>query len=175
MNARNGFSWKNRIGKRFEICIAIDKGELEKMQNIRIYEMPACKMVSSGMGMFGEEKFERFGEWMSLQKRGLFPKDFLFFEGTGFHWIYMYEEGMDVPAEFDIIDFEGGMYAVATDIDQRTDTNAMRTEVDKFLSANGFERDNSRPELGNIITSPQVKEIMGYEQMDYYTPIKERI
>ena len=47
------------------------------MQSVRIYEMPNCKMVYSGVGMFGEEKFERFSEWMSSQKQHLFPKDFL--------------------------------------------------------------------------------------------------
>ena len=41
------------------------------MQNIRVYEMPDCKMVSSGIGMFGEEKFEALNEWMSSQKRGI--------------------------------------------------------------------------------------------------------
>ena len=46
------------------------------MQSIRVYEMPDGKMVSSGIGMFGEEKFEAFDKWMSSQKRGLFPKDF---------------------------------------------------------------------------------------------------
>lgn len=25
------------------------------MQSVRIYEIPACKMVSSGIGMFGEK------------------------------------------------------------------------------------------------------------------------
>ena len=50
----------------------------------------------------------------------------------------------------------------------------MDTEIDKFLSINGFERDTSRSELGNIITSPYAKEIMGYEQMDYYIPIKAK-
>ena len=144
------------------------------MQCVRIYEMPNCKMVSSGIGMFGEEKFERFSEWMSLQKRYLFPKDFLFWDGSGFHWMYMYEEGMDVPKEFEIIDFQGGLYAVATDIDQKTDTELMKKEVDNFLNENGFERDASRAELGNIITSPIAKKIMGYEQMDYYTPIKSK-
>ena len=144
------------------------------MQSVRIYEMPGCKMVSSGIGMFGEEKFERFNEWFSKQKRGLFPKDFLFWEGTGFHWLYMYEDGMEVPEEFDIIDFQGGLYAVATDIDQKTDTELMRKEVDEFLDINGFERDETRSELGNIITSPMVQEIMGYEQMDYYTPIRRK-
>lgn len=62
------------------------------MQGIRIYEMPACKMVSSGKGMFGEGNFPLFEEWFSSQKRSLFPKDFLYWAGDGFVWLYMYEE-----------------------------------------------------------------------------------
>ena len=81
---------------------------------------------------------------------------------------------MNVPTEFDIIDFKGGLYAVATGIDQQTDRELMNAEVDKFFSENGFERDTSRSELGNIITSQLAQEIVGYEQMDYYTPIKGR-
>ena len=144
------------------------------MQSVRIYEMPKCKMVSSGIGMFGEGKLEKFMEWFSLQKRSMFPKDFLFWDVSGFHWLYMYEDGMDVPEEFNIIDFEGGLYAVATDIDQKTNMDLMKQEVDSFLSRNGLERDDSRQELGNIITSPTVKKILGYEQMDYYTPVKAK-
>lgn len=144
------------------------------MQSIRICEMPDCKMVSSGIGMFGEEKFNRFEEWFSLQKRSLFPKDFLYCEGDGFNWLYIFEDNMSVPSEFEIIDFQGGLYAITTDIDQQTNMEFMKAEVDKFLSENGFERDESRPELGNIITSLLVHEIMGYEQMNYYTPIKAK-
>lgn len=146
------------------------------MQAIRIYEMPDCKMVSSGIGMFEEGKFDRFERWFSAQPRGLFPRDFLFSDegpdGSGFHWLFMYEEGMDVPEEFEIIDFPGGLYAVATDIDQKTDAAAMGKEVDAFLAASGFERDESRKMLGNIITPPIAQQILGYMQMDYYTPIK---
>lgn len=142
------------------------------MQSIRIYEMPDCKMVSSGKGMFGEEKFDRFEEWLSSQKRGLFPKDFLSGGEDGFTWLYMFEDGISVPPEFEIVDFKGGLYAVATDVDQKTDTELMNAEVNKFLSENGFERDPLRNELGNIITSDAAKEILGYEQMDYYFPIK---
>ena len=144
------------------------------MQSVRTYEMPACKMVSSGTGMFGERKFNLFDEWLSSQKKGLFPKDFLFWTGEGFIWLYMYEDGMNVPNEFEIVDFQGGLYAVATDIDQKTDKGLMDAAIDKFLSENGFERETSRSELGNIITSPLAKEIMGYEQMDYYIPIKAK-
>ena len=133
------------------------------MQSVRIYEIPACKMISSGIGMFGEEKFNLFDEWLSSQKRGLFPKDFLYWAGEGFVWLYMYEEGMNVPEELEIIDFLGDLYAAATDIDQETDKEFMNTEIEKFLSENGFERDISRSELGNIIMSPLAKKIMGYE------------
>lgn len=42
---------------------------------------------------------------------------------------------------------------------------------DAFLSENSLARDPSRVDLGNIITSPIVREILGYEQMDYYTPV----
>ena len=145
------------------------------MQNVRIYEMPDCTMVSSGRGMFEDARFTAFDKWMSSQKRGLFPKDFLYWDGNGFVWLYMYEEGMNVPEKFEIVDFEGGLYAVATGIDQQTDREKMNAEVDRFLEENGFERDLSRKELGNIITSPMAKEIMGYEQMDFYTPIKRKM
>ncbi len=144
------------------------------MQSVRIYEMPDCKMVSSGIGMFGDEKIRLFEEWLSSQKRGMFPKDFLFCMEGGFVWLYQYEEGMSVPDSLKIVDFPGGLYAVAADIDQKTDQQLMKAEVDRFLQENGFERDLSRPELGNIITSPLAKEIMGYEQMDYYTPVKPK-
>ena len=79
---------------------------------------------------------------------------------------------MTVPTEFDVIDFTGGLYAVVTGIEQQTNRDLMKAEVEIFINDNGFEYDNSRYELGNIITSPKAKEVMGYEQMDYYTPIK---
>lgn len=145
------------------------------MQSVRIYEMPDCKMVSSETGMFGDGKLESFDNWFSRQKRSLFPKDFLFWDGSGFRWLYLYEEGMDVPKEFEIIDFKGGLYAVATDIDEKTDMEAMKKEVDIFLDTNGLERDLSRKELGNVITSPAARKIMGYNQMDYYSPIKAKL
>lgn len=142
------------------------------MQSVRIYEMPAYKMVSSGVGMFGEHHFNQFEAWFSSQKQSLFPKDFLYWAGDGFIWLYMFEDGMAVPPEFEVIDFQGGLYAVATDIDQQTDRALMKAEVDQFLRANGLKHDPSRPELGNIITSPLAKKVMGYEQMDYYFPVQ---
>jgi AraC family transcriptional regulator len=64
----------------------------------------------------------------------LFPGDFLFWDGNGFHWLYLYEEGMTVPEEFDLIDFQGGLYAVATGIDQRTDREQMSIPVKRKVN-----------------------------------------
>lgn len=50
----------------------------------------------------------------------------------------------------------------------------MKAEVDRFLEENGLVRDDSRFDLGNIITSPKAMEILGYYQMDYYTPVKQK-
>jgi hypothetical protein len=144
------------------------------MQSVRIIEIPKCIMVSSGTGMFGQEKFGRFFKWFTNLPKSIYPKDFLFWDGVGLYWLYLYDKSLEVPSEFEIIDFEGGLYSVATDIDQQTDMDAMKIEVDKFLDENGLERDNNRFELGNIITSPLANEVLGYNQMDYYTPVKSK-
>ena len=144
------------------------------MQTVRMLEMPDCKMVTSGKGMFGEEAFDAFDAWFSTLKRGLFPKDFLIGDETGFTWLYMAEDGLDVPDRFQVIDFQGGLYAVTPGIDKQTDHEKRNAEVDLFLAQHGLERDPSRPEMGHIITSPTARDILGYEQMDYYTPVRKK-
>ena len=89
-------------------------------QTVRIVHIPDCKMVSSGIGFFGEPNFTLFNEWFSKQTvyPALYGYDFLSdCSGTGMQWMYIYDECMDVPDELRIIDFKGGNYAVITAID----------------------------------------------------------
>lgn len=44
----------------------------------------------------------------------------------------LYEDEINVPNEFEIIDFQGGLNAVATDIDQKTDKELINTEIISF-------------------------------------------
>lgn len=144
------------------------------MEKVRIYEFPSCKMVSSQCGMFGDGKLERFNEWFSSLPRTMFPKDFMLHdnERNGFVWYYMYSDGVNVPDDFNIIDFPGGLYAVATDIDGQ-DSSEIMSAIRDFIKQKGcFEEDTSRAYLGNIPTPPSAAKAMGYEQMDYYVPIK---
>ena len=143
------------------------------MEDVRIYGMPACRMVSSACGMFGDGKLERFDAWFSTLPERMFPRDFLWFDNMrgGFVWYYMYEDGMDVPEEFEIVDFPGGLYAVVTGIDGEDNAEELRA-VDAFVAAHGFIKDESRASLGNVITPKEAQGRLGYCQMDYYTPIK---
>ena len=52
-------------------------------------------------------------------------------------------------------------------------SEAMRVR-DAYLDSHNLEIDKSRPELGNIGTGPLGKSILGFEQMNYYTPIKKK-
>ena len=71
-----------------------------------------------------------------------------------------------------MIGFPGGLYVVATDVDQQTDMNAMAAVADGFLTVHGSVRDPSRPDMGNIPTPPFARKVMGFDQMDNWFPIK---
>lgn len=141
------------------------------MQPVRIIDFPACRMVSSGTGMFGSDAFDRFEAWLTSLPRPVWPADYLTWNGEGFLWLRILDAGMSVPDGFSVVDFPGGLYAVATDVDQQTDQAALTAEVSAFLRASGLAMDHTRPELGNVITTPAVRSILQYEQMDYYFPV----
>jgi DNA-binding transcriptional MerR regulator len=149
---------------------------LKKLPDVRIYEIPACRMVASQPGMFGDGKLEEFNDWFSGLPRPIFPKDYLTSdtEGKGFVWLYVYNEGMEIPDSFEILDFPGGLYAVASGIDaDMTDyANAHKAIYNFIEEKECFEPDSSRSELGNVITPPSAQKAMGYVQMDYWVPIK---
>ena len=113
------------------------------MQAIRIYDMLPCRMIASPVGMFGEPALDAFSAWMETQPRAMFPKDYLTWDDSdpahpGFCWYYQHEEGMTLPDGARVVDFPGGMYAVATGIDQQTDKAAMDAEVAVFLAQHGL-------------------------------------
>ena len=144
------------------------------MENVRIYEIPACKMVSSECSMFGDGKLEKFEKWFSAQPKTMFPEDFLWMDNErgGFVWYYMYHQDMQVPEEFDVVDFPGGLYAVASGIDNHDSTEVVRV-IKEFIENKGcFLEDTSRAYLGNIPTPQSATKAMGYSQMDYFIPIK---
>ena len=150
----------------------IKRGWTEK---VRIYRIPDCKMVSSGDGVFGDEHFNRFDAWFSKQTiLPIYPFDFLREGGAPgtFNWNYVYDERMDVPAEFPIVDFKGGYYAVVTSVDGQDSRAAMKIR-DKYLKKHKLVIDESRPAFGHVLTGVKlIRETLGAGQMDYWVPVK---
>lgn len=143
------------------------------MEYIRLQYFPACRMVTSGKGFFGDENFTRFEKLLAMeQKNAPYPSDFLTGDEHGMEWLYLYREGMDTLG-MEVVDFPGGLYAVVCGIDAQSNAAEMAA-VAEFMEQHGLVRDDSRPDLGNIIGDARTQAVLGYEQMDYFTPVKKK-
>jgi hypothetical protein len=148
--------------------------ENEWSEKVRLYHIPDCKMVSSGDGLFGQENFTRFDEWFSKQTVfPIYPFDFLR-EGDSpgtLNWNYIYDERMDVPDEFAIVDFKGGYYAVITGIDGTDPAPAYQIR-DQYLKDHNLVVDETRPQFGHILSGYKlIRDTLGAGQMDYWIPV----
>lgn len=156
------------------------EGVYRRMENeevVRIIEIPNCKMVASKPGAFGDGNLETFDTWFSSFPEPTFPKDFLTYDHQkqGFVWLYLYDEKMIVPDLFEIIDFIGGLYIVASGIDGESDEIPKKAINDYLEKSEEFEYDDQRLQLGNVTTPKSAQEVLGYALMDYYVPIKKKV
>lgn len=141
------------------------------MENVRLQYFPACRMITSGKGFFGDEKFERFAKLLNSEVRTApYPQDFLTGNAFGMEWLYLYREGME-DFGMDVIDFPGGLYAVICGIDAQSNEEEMAA-VAEFMEKHGLVRDDAHPDMGHIIGNAKTKAVLGYDQMDYWTPVK---
>lgn len=149
--------------------------------DVRIVLLPLCKMVSSGYGFFGEDKFDRFEKWFSSLKKETWemPKDFLWYDpekGNSVWWHVKPDYDIDTQ-DFDIIDFEGGMYATAVSRDgDDEDGNRVYEGIKKWIEKNDTLELDERPghyTMCHIITDENVKETLGFYQLEILVPVKK--
>lgn len=152
--------------------------------DVRIMLLPACKMVSSGYGFFGEEKFDRFDRWFSeLSYHGSYtweiPRDFLWYDpekGSSVWWFVKPDYDVDTQ-DFDIVDFEGGMYvsAVSRDGDDE-DGGRVHEGIKKWIEKSDILELDERPghyTMCHIVTPKQIKETLGFHQLEILVPVKK--
>lgn len=158
--------------------------KLKKVPVLKVVEIPKFRAVSSGYRDF-EEIFGPggFNEWqeahMHLIRDLLYASpDFLTGEDGKMLWLWAIRDGVtpEDTAPYDIIDFEGGLYAVGTSIDEDGESSELvRERILKWIGQSGFESD-SRPghrEMGHMVTPTELlKKGLGYHQMDIYWPIR---
>lgn len=81
------------------------------------------------------------------------------------------------PCGFEIVDFEGVLYAAAVSIDgDDEDGEPVYNGIKEWVKNSGCFEFDERPGhycmMFNIITPPEAKEAMGYEQLEIFVPIK---
>lgn len=155
--------------------------KLEKKADLRIVELPSCRMATSGVKNGDNHKrFEKM--WNRLDKNRkdkFFPRDFMWYdEDSGKTvWWYAIEDWVTEAdtAGFDIVDFEGGLYATAIVPD--FDYSEAKRAYDS-LTAWIAEHDNfalyqhqGHKALWHV-TSPDTRKLLGYRQVEYFFAIR---
>jgi len=165
------------INRLFEVT-----NKLDKKQDVRIIELPACRMVTSGIKQ--GDNHERFNMmWERLEKKRkdhFFPRDFMWYdeEKGDTVWWYAVEDWVtnQDTEEFEIINFEGGLYAtvIAHDFELNEATKAYNGIKEWIEANNNIELDEHPGHCVMFhVTSPDTLKLgLGYRQVEYFVPIK---
>lgn len=150
--------------------------KLEKTPDIRGIELPKGKAARSG-----KSDLDEFDKWWSSIKveQNIFPRDFMWFNPVlnDFEWLFIIPENLTDTNGYEVFDFPGGLYAVATAIDGE-DINRVNRLIHQWVdNSDCFEVSNTendsvvRYDMGHIITPEIFYTKMGYHLMDLYVPI----
>lgn len=147
------------------------------MDGIRIVELPAARMATSGT-----RDLEGFDQWWSAVDRErtdrFFPRDFMGFDPDTQRlvWYYALPESVSDTGGYDTVDFPGGLYAACVSRDQDDqDGERVYQAVKEWVQQSGcfvLDEGAGRHTLFHVITSDAAFRAMGYRQLDLYIPIR---
>lgn len=144
---------------------------------IRIVELPCCKMaMAAGDDL---QEFDRW--WSAVDKQRVdkfFPRDFMYYDSAQNQLVWLYAlppEALET-CPYPLLDFAGGLYAVAVSVDQ-DDAEGERVyhaiqEWAKHSDHFSLDESPDRPSLFHVITSPAARAKMNRGQLDIYVPIR---
>ena len=159
--------------------------KLKKAPEVRIIQLNKFKALSSGVDTV-DNVMGTFQEWQEehnhLVKKMMYgAPDFLWFEeDMKAVWIWAVEDWVTEKdtAPYELIEFEGGLYAVAMSVDGDDDIGGrVYAGINKWLETSGFELDERpghRTMCHMVNPTDEIKDALGYHQLDIYVPIKIR-
>jgi len=172
----------SNITRLAEITEKLDR----KIPDVMIVRIPKFRAITSGSGTFTE--WFKLMEWAWHNERLdhyfkdiIFDcMDFLIRKSGQFEFIMAIRDNVTEAdaAPFEIIEFEGGLYAMAMSINE--DHESIRKVEDKIcerLESTNFVYDESRGIMGNMPylnenEDDEIKKGLGYFQLLRYVPIK---
>lgn len=168
----------SKVGRMLDIA-----QRLKKAPEVRVVRINPFRAVTSGADSFDKVMGE-FELWQEahghLIKRMIYGSpDFLWGEEDGRAvWIWAVEDWVTAKdvAPYELITFEGGLYAAAMSIDGDGESYAdVCGSINKWLETSGFESDERpghRTMCHMLNPSDELRRALGYDQMDIYMPIR---
>ena len=153
-----------------------------KVPDIMIIRIPTFRAVTSGLASW-DEVFGAFHDWQPehnhLFKPVIFDcPDFLTGIEDKVEWFWGVKDEVteDDVKPYEITEFQGGLYAVAVSVDGDGEShNKVRAKTEKWLENTNFAVDNDRRLAAHMIyVDDEIKEGLGYHQLNLYAPIKLR-
>ena len=152
----------------------------DKIPDIIIVRIPKFRAVTSG-AMSYEDVFGKFQIWQEAHNDFFQPiifdaPDFLCENNGSLEWIWRIKDEITEAdtAPYEIIEHPGGLYAVAVSIDGDDESgNKVLQKIEKWIEKTNFVIDESRTTSVHMIYADyEIRKGLGYEQMNFYTPIK---
>lgn len=176
----------SNINRLIEITEKLDK----KIPDIMVIRIPAFKALTCGDQPFGEMFKEggymyKLWQYCHLYKSVIFDCfDFLLLKNDKAEWICTVKDGVSDAdtSHFKLIDFPGGLYAMAVSIDEDNESiNKVEDKVRRWIENTNFELDQDRNVMFNMpylyedgrdSAYKDIEKGLGYKQMQRYFPIK---
>lgn len=167
------------VNRLLEVTEKLDS----KIPDIMIVKIPKFRAVTSGLVTFEELFGGGFGPWQEAHNHLFKPvifdcPDFLYGKDGKAEWIWAIKKEVTESDThpYRIIEYPGGLYAVAVSVDQDSESHdKVRRKTEKWLEGTNFIIDGDREFMGHMIYPlDEVKEGLGYHQMNLYAPIKIR-
>lgn len=168
----------SNINRLIEITEKLDK----KVPGVMVVRIPKFRAITSGSGSF--EDWFQLMEWAWAENRleTLFSNiifdctDFLIRKNGQFEYIMAIKDNITQAdtGPFNIIEFEGGLYALSVSIDGDDESiHKVEDKIFKWIDTTNFVYDQSRGVMGHMAHNDNdIKKGLGYEQLQRYVPIK---
>ena len=174
----------SNINRLIEITDDLDK----KIPDVMVVRVPGFRAVTTGdqiwadLFKMGGYMFQLW-QYYHLYKTVIFDcLDFTLSKNDKAEMICAVKDDVtaDDVSPFQIIDFPGGLYAMAVSIDEDDESNQkVQDKIYRWIEHTNFELDNSRCFMFNMpyldeedIYNSDIVKGLGYKQMQRYVPIK---
>lgn len=167
------------VNRLLEVTEKLDS----KVPDIMIVRIPPFRAVTSGLVTFEELFSGEFEPWQEAHNHLFRPvifdaADFLCGTDGKAEWIWAVREEVTEAdtSPYKITEFPGGLYAAAVSVDGDGESNSkVRNKMEKWLEGTNFILDNHRPSMGHMIyVDDEIRQGLGYHQMNLYAPVRLR-